>query len=263
MNDTLRQLLTFLVLVIVLVINAMAGSGELSGESIGVVANRFPSAFLPAGWVFSIWSVIYLGLTAFALYQAFPAQRSRAVHRSVAPLWIANGILNVGWVVAFSHSQFALALMIMVGLLVSLVVIEDRVLAATRDHAEPGRRWKDYFLVQAPFQLYLAWISVAMIANTFQFATYMQWDGFGVPGHVWSMVMMGVASGLGVMMVWLRGNVFFPLVVVWALAGIADRSADPPLLATVALVFVFLGAIASAGAFLVRRSRLEVQDHPV
>jgi hypothetical protein len=223
------QVLNLVVFGLVVWLNAMAGSGALSGESIGVIANRYTSLFLPANYTFGIWSLIYLWLAAFAVYQALPPQRSSPALARLHLGWVANGALNIAWIVAFSFSRFGSALLMMVALLVNLVWIMER-LEWHRGELGTG----DRLFVAYPFALYLAWISVALISNTFQYLTYLEWGGFGMAGQVWSAIMMVVATALALFMVVHRGNWFFPLVFAWAFAGIADRFAEVPVIVNVA-----------------------------
>ena len=85
-------------LLVVIALNGLAASGAMSGDSIGVIANRYRSLFLPADYVFGIWSLIYLGLIATAVYQALPtAGAERAVQR-LGIWWAVTGALNVAWI---------------------------------------------------------------------------------------------------------------------------------------------------------------------
>lgn len=228
-HSPLFQVLNLAVLALVLWLNALAGSGGLSGESIGLIANRHPSWFLPANYVFGIWSLIYLWLIAFGVYQALPGQRTSPALGRLHMGWVTNGALNIAWIVAFSFSRFGSALVMMIALLVNLVWIMER-LDWHRGELGTG----DRLFVAYPFALYLAWISVALISNTFQYLTYLEWGGFGMAGQVWSAIMMVVATALALFMVVHRGNWFFPLVFAWAFAGIADRFADVPVIVNVA-----------------------------
>ena len=118
-----------LVFVGVLALNGLAASGAMSGDSIGVIANRFRSLFLPADYVFRIWSLIYLGLFTSAIYQALPTDgAARAVQR-LGIWWAVTGALNVAWISLFSFGQFGLALLVMVIFLVTLVTIGERLRA--------------------------------------------------------------------------------------------------------------------------------------
>ncbi len=246
-----RQLVNALTLGLVLWLNGLAGSGALSGESIGLIANRYSSFFLPANYVFGIWSLIYLALTAFTVFQLLPGERSNPAVTAIGWWWPINGALNIAWIVAFSFSLFGTALLVMVLLLVSLIAITERA------GADRGvLRAADRLLVIYPFWLYLAWISVALISNTFQFMTVVEWGGFGIPGEVWSSVMMTVAMALAVAMVVHRGNWVFPLVVAWALWGIAVRFHEVPIMTWTVWIVMPLGFLVSA-AILWRDRDLE------
>jgi len=244
------RLINALVLLAVLAANGAAGSGAMSGESIGVIANRFRSDFLPANYVFGIWSVIYLWLTAFTVYQALPGAGPRAAVERLGGWWLLTSVLNIAWVTAFSFSRFGLAMVVMLALLVSLVIVADRV-QPLADGVSAAPRW----FVAYPFALYLAWISVAIIANAFQYAHVVQWGGFGIAESTWSALMMAVATLLGTVMVATRGLWLFPLVVAWALWGIGVRFAGEPILHLTAQVLVVVGLLAGVGAWRWYRRR--------
>lgn len=223
-------------MVLVLIFNGLASSGKLSGSSVGNIANRFSAAFLPADYVFSIWGLIYLGLLAFTVFQAAGGARSvRAVER-LGPWWVVSSALNVVWLTTFCFAQFGLAMVAMLGLLVALIVISERLRPLTASGTLAER-----LCVAWPFSMYLAWISVALIANTFQYAHVVEWSGFGIAENTWAAVMMGVATVLGWVMVAARRLWLFPLVVGWAVWGIGVRFAQVPALHTPALVTVPLG----------------------
>ena len=219
-RDGLRAAFGVLTYGVVMWANGSAGSGSLSGESVGVVANRYRSDFLPADWVFGIWGFIYLSLLAFTVYQALPKVRSGEVMRRLGWWWPINGVLNIAWIVTFSFSRFWLAMGIMLLLLLCLIVMHVRI------GPVQSLRWPDRAFVSFPFDLYLAWIAVALIANSFQYAHVVGFAGFGIPESTWAVLMMGVATGLGAWMAWGRGMWVFPPVVAWALYGIGARYPD-------------------------------------
>lgn len=245
-----RRLANLAAFALVLALNGLAGSGAISGASIGEIANRYPSYFLPANYVFGIWSLIYLGLAAFALYQVLPAQRDNATLERLGLGWVVNGALNVVWIVTFSYALFWPAWLVMIGLLVSLVWIHERVGLGSRKLSLP-----DLAFVAYPFALYLAWISVALISNTFQLVAYVGWSGFGIDGSVWSVAMMGVGTALATFMVVHRGNWLFPPVFAWAFVGLAVRYEDTPLIADTAYLLAGASLVALVGgmAWRVRR----------
>ena len=75
MKDTLRQIAVILTIIATIVINVLANALPINGLNTGEISDRFQVYFVPAGYVFSIWGLIYLGLIAFAIFQALPSQR--------------------------------------------------------------------------------------------------------------------------------------------------------------------------------------------
>ncbi len=51
-------------------VNGLANALPINGQTTGEVSDRFSVYFVPAGYVFSIWGLIYLGLIAYAIYRA-------------------------------------------------------------------------------------------------------------------------------------------------------------------------------------------------
>ena len=75
MKDTIRQILVVLSVLATIIVNFLAVSLPLNGLNTGEISDRFKVYFVPAGYVFSIWGLIYIGLIAYAVYQALPSQR--------------------------------------------------------------------------------------------------------------------------------------------------------------------------------------------
>ncbi len=216
--------LNALTFVAVVALNGAAATGAMSGDSIGVLANRYPSLFLPANYVFGIWSLIYAGLFACLAYQLVPSAGGRRTVERLGPWWAVCGALNVAWITLFSFSRFGAAMLVMLAFLAVLVLVGERLRAGAVSRAER-------VLAVWPHDLYLAWIAVAVIANSFQYAHAVGFGGFGVPEATWAVGMMGVATLLGAVMAHERGNWLFPLVVAWALRGIGARHAAVPAIA--------------------------------
>jgi hypothetical protein len=115
------------VFALVLVANGAAGSGALSGQSIGTLANQYASLFLPANYVFGIWSIIYIGQFTVLLHMIAPSSRGKVALQRLGPWWTIVGALNIAWVVLFSFAQFGPAMIVMLAFLAALIVIGERV----------------------------------------------------------------------------------------------------------------------------------------
>ena len=71
--------------VLLAAIAQIAGSplgAALAGRSVGEVSDATRALITPAGYAFSIWGPVFALALAWAVYQALPGQRDRAVHRA-------------------------------------------------------------------------------------------------------------------------------------------------------------------------------------
>ncbi|MEX1136461.1 MAG: hypothetical protein WEB89_06135 [Balneolales bacterium] len=60
MRARTRVILNTLTLAGVIIVNILAGPGEIGGQDVGEVSRRYDTLFAPAGYAFSIWGIIYL-----------------------------------------------------------------------------------------------------------------------------------------------------------------------------------------------------------
>ena len=72
-RNLLRQILVLIAVIATIVVNGLANALPINGQGTGEISDRFDVYFVPAGYVFSIWGLIYVGLVAYAVYQATPA----------------------------------------------------------------------------------------------------------------------------------------------------------------------------------------------
>jgi benzodiazapine receptor len=228
-KDTLRQLAVVLAVIATVVLNGLANALPLNGQTTGEISDRFQVYFVPAGYVFSIWGLIYLALGAYAVYQALPGQRENPRLRRIGYLFVLSCIANVAWLFLWHYEQFTGTVIAMLGLLLSLIAIYLR-LGIGRTQVSPAERW----LVRVPFSIYLGWITVATIANVTSLLDYLNWGGWGIQPAVWAVIMLAVGTAIASAVGLTRGDAAYMLVIVWAFAGIAVKHAATPLVATAA-----------------------------
>jgi len=230
-KDTLRQALTLLAVIVVIAINILAVTLPLNGLNTGEISDRFDIYFVPAGYVFSIWSLIYLGLIAYAIFQALPAQKENPRLSSIGYLFILSCLANITWLFLWHYEVFLFTLLAMLALLLSLIAIYLR-LDVGRVKVSPGEKWS----VHIPFSIYLGWITVATIANATQLLYYLGWNGWGISPEVWTMIMLAAGVIISAVMSLTRVDISYSLVLVWAYVGIAIEHANTPIVATSAWV---------------------------
>jgi benzodiazapine receptor len=247
-KDTLRQLVVVLAVVATVLLNGLANALPLNGLTTGEISDRFQVYFVPAGYVFSIWGLIYLALTAYAVYQALPAQRENARLGRIGYLFVLSCLANVTWLFLWHYEQFAWTMVAMIGLLLSLIAIYLR-LGIGRTQVPPAERW----LVHVPFSIYLGWITVATVANVTSLLDHVNWGGWGIQPAVWAVLMLVVGAAIASAVGLTRGDVAYMLVIVWAFVGIAVKHAATPLVATAAWATTGIVAVMLVASVLIRR----------
>ncbi len=156
---TTAQIVTVLATIITITINALANILPLNGLNTGEISDRFQIYFVPAGYVFSIWGLIYLSLVVYTVFQFLPKQADNPVLKKIAPYYWLASLANSIWIFLWHYEVFSLTLAAMVVILIALLLIYK---------ALAGSTGLEKWLVKLPFSLYLGWISVATIANTSQ-----------------------------------------------------------------------------------------------
>lgn len=202
-------------LAIVIAVNALANILRFGGQTTGEVSDKYYSMFTPAGFTFAIWSLIYLLLAVFVVYQALPGQRGNGQLARISPWFQVSCAANVSWILAWHNEWIGVTLLLMAALLVSLVQIY-RLLDVVDVTASTASRW----LVQLPISVYLGWVSVATIANVSAMQSALGWNGLALEETSWTLLKLAVAGALGAIMTLRRNDVAYGLVVAWAAFGI-------------------------------------------
>lgn len=246
------RILNFIALIATITINGLANTLPINGMLTGEVSDSFLALFTPAGYVFAIWGLIYLALTAFAVYQILPSQKENSRIERIGIWFILANLFNGAWIFAWHYLQFVLSLVFMLGLLVSLIAIYLR-LGIGISKTNPKDRW----FLEVPFSIYLGWISVATIANVSVVLLDLNWTGFGVSETVWTIIMLVIGTILGLLITYLRSEVFYTLVLIWAFIGITQNGSGDVLVTTMAwaaaIVLVIFLIIART---IIRRKQL-------
>lgn len=219
-NRALRWI-NVIVTVATLTVNFLANALPINGQTTGEISDRFDIYFVPAGYVFSIWGVIYLGLIAFTVYQALPAQRDNPHVRRIGLFYALSGLANIAWIFLWHYERFILTLPLLALVLISLIVIFLRLWSA-RDELSTGDRW----VMLVPFSIYLGWASVATVANATQLLNFLDWGRWGISPETWAVIMLVVAAAIALVMAVRHASVAYTAVFVWAYAGIAVKHWD-------------------------------------
>lgn len=230
MKFTARQITVILSILVTIGMNILANALPLNGLYTGEISDRFKVYFVPAGYVFSIWGVIYIGLLAYAYFQALPAQQTNPRMRRSGYLVAASGLANIAWLFFWHYELFPLTLVAMLILLGLLIATYLR-LEIGHSRVTLGETWA----VRVPFSIYLGWITVATVANVTALLDYLKWDGFGIAAETWMLIVLAAVLVIASLVSLKRGDIAYNLVILWALIGIAVKHSGTALVASASL----------------------------
>lgn len=242
MKKTL-QIFNIIAAVATIFMGYLSNSGIFNGNTMATVSAKYQNHFTPAGYAFSIWGLIYLGLLGFAIYYSRslfmkPKKEDRTV-KEVGWWFVISCVANCLWVVAWPYDYLLISVILMALLLFSLLKIV--VNTKMELHNAP---LKKFIFLWWPFCLYSGWVSVALIANIAAYLVKIEWTGFGLSETAWTIIMIGIAVLIHLFMIWKRNMREFALVLVWSLIAIAvtnkEDSNTVVWTAIIAAVIVFI-----------------------
>jgi len=231
MKITLRQILVVIAVLAVIVVNSLANIIPFNGQTTGEVSDNLSNYFVPAGYVFSIWGLIYLGLVAYAIFQGRPTETNNSRMKAISGWFLLSSLANIVWLLLWHYNQFILTVPLMLLLLASLIKIY-LILRKGNPQISAGERWT----VRIPFSIYLGWITVATIANISATLVSLNWNGLGIAPTTWFLVVLIAAILITALMAYFRRDVAYLLVPVWAFVGIALRPTDSSLVVSTSWV---------------------------
>ncbi len=224
-NDFLRQLAVIVTTVFALVMNGAANAIPLNGKTTAAVSDSFNVLFVPAGYVFSIWGLIYILLLAYTVFHSLPAQRANDRLRRTGWLVSLGSLANGVWIYFWHYGYYELTLLTMLLLLATLVMTYLR-LGIGRARLIGAEKW----CLALPFSVYLGWITVATIANLTDLLAYWGWNGGGISPQTWTLILLAAGVVIAGVMAFTRSDIGYLLVLAWAFAGISVRWQTLPVL---------------------------------
>ncbi len=245
MTTKTLQTLNIIGFILVLTLNGLANALPINGRTTGELSDLYPNLFVPAGFTFSIWGLIYLLLLGFTIFQASGLWKASAstANKAVETIGIwffVSCLANASWILAWHYLQIELSVLIMLTILTSLIMIYRRL---EIESGAPSS--KELFLVHLPFSVYLGWITVATIANFTTLLVDQGLSGFWLGEMIWTCLMILVATGFGIFFLLRKMDIPYALVLIWAFYGIsAARFNDTIILFTYAgMALLSIGVI--------------------
>ena len=235
MKQTSYLIINTLSLIFALVLNGMAG------DAVSNVSAQYNTWITPAGYAFAIWGIIYLLLILFVGYQwyAWFKNRDDTALKQTGWWFTLGNIANGLWIVAWTNEYLGLSVLLIFILLFSLIMLTLSLRLEIWD--APVRT---IAFVWWPICIYLGWIVVASVANVSVYLVSINWQGGFLSPLAWSVIMIGVATVIYLLLLFTRNMREAALVGVWAFIAIAVRqgSVHPE---------IMFSALVAAGVLLI------------
>ncbi len=252
-RDIVRQI-TVAASAVIAVVGSFVGSGAAGGTPIQDAAGGALAAdatlIAPDVPAFSIWSVIYLGLIAYAVWQFLPAASAAERHRRLG-YWIAASlVLNAAWILSIQFDLLGLSVPIIIVLLAVLIQTFLQALAYRPIGAF------DALVTDGTIGLYLGWVAIATAANVTALLVAVGFTGWGLAPELWAVVVIAVAAAAGIALAVVgRGRIAPALSLSWGLAWVAVGRLTGDLLSASTAIAAIVAVVLVLGATVILRLR--------
>lgn len=256
-NSSILRYANIVFFVLTVIVNSLAGSTTLLGGKLtATISDTNPTLITPAGYVFSIWGIIYILLGIFVVYQALPSQRDKDYQNKIGWLFIVSSLANIIWLFLWQYNYLSVSIVLMFILLATLILIYIR-LGIGKSKAP----LREKLAVHLPFSVYLGWITVASIANVAVTLVSLKFNGFGISPEVWAILVVAVALVITTLMLITRKDIAYSLVIIWALVGIGVKQVGNPTIVMLTEVSTAIVAIALVATIITTRLRRQQNNH--
>lgn len=206
--------------ILVVVINALANILPIGGRTTGEVSALYPVLITPAGYAFSIWSLIYILLAGYIILSFLPSQRQRHMAERTGIWFLISCIANAVWIILWQNLLTGWSVIVIIILLFSLIQMYLR----TRRLPSPTV-WETWF-VDIPFRIYMGWVSVATLINITVWLSKIGWNGFELGDKTWAIILLIIGSLISLMVSYRYRDFITPLVFVWAYIAIGVKQSN-------------------------------------
>jgi hypothetical protein len=225
--DLLRQLITVVSILLSILVNTISNIWPPNGVNIGQLSNTLFAdvRVTPANYAFGIWGVIYLGLIALGIFQFQSTERYNPRLQKCGYLLPIACACQCAWIYLFLAGLFPLSVIAMLGILLSLIGMYQR-LGIGRERVSQQERW----MVRIPISIYLSWISVATIVNIASTLYSINGNNWLLSPNLWTAIMMAVSAAVASIVLVHRQDPAYLIVTIWTLVAIAIRQINEPLI---------------------------------
>ncbi len=118
------QIVVLLSILVTILINSLANILPINGYTTGELSDDIPIFFVPAGYVFAIWGLIYVSQIFYAIYTFFNYSET---DKKIFPYILITCVSNCSWILLWHYKHVSLSVLAMIVLLLSLILIYQKV----------------------------------------------------------------------------------------------------------------------------------------
>lgn len=182
------------------------------------IANVYNSFLMPLPeMIFKIWGVLYTALLIFCLYHlimAFSRPENYTANQDTARVnifFIFNNLAAMGWMMAIIKDELFFSLILLGVQLIMLIMIHHRLNIYRR-----YRRTKSNICTQIPISIYFGWLTIMAFAGI---SVYLE-----LSSVLWSIILIGILVFISLLLVFIRHNIFYSLMIITGLFGIIFKT---------------------------------------
>jgi len=213
----------FIVVILTIIWNYLANTGLINNATVGQISDKYDNLLTPAGYAFSIWGLIYLGLIGLSIFlikRVFLSNKDDDFVLQIGPWLIIANLASMAWIYFWLNEKIGFSVLFMFIILISLIIIIIRTNMERWDAPLPIIAW-----IWWPIDLYAGWISIASLTNVASFLNLYDLQVFRNEVS-WAISMIIIATIINVLMIIFRNMREFAAVAVWAIIAIAVRHWD-------------------------------------
>jgi len=214
-----------LAVIATIIVNALAVILPLNGKTTQELSDNLPNLFVPAGITFSIWSIIYIFLIIFMIYQILSLSKKQQYDmlyiEKIGGWFILASLANIIWIFLWHYELVTFSLLAMLVLFFSLLMIYLKL-----DIGLSSVSLKEKLAVHTTISIYLGWITVATIANVTAVLVKLNVGELYLGQVTWTILVIVVAILISVLILLKRKDIAYNLVIIWALIGIIIKRSN-------------------------------------
>ncbi|TQR19339.1 TspO/MBR family protein [Psychrobacillus vulpis] len=242
----IKIILLIISLISTIMVHILANTLPINHHTTREIANRLPTFFTPANYVFSIWFAIYFLLACWIWYIWKEYRNDKLISMRQVLLFVGSSILNIVWIILWHYELFLLSFLDMFAL-VGILFLLYKIYSVEEQH----------WLKRLPISIYIGWMFIATFINIDYLLTYNEFSGWGITKSLWVVIYLTVATAIALHFRFHYSDPAIVLVFIWSFIGIAVHHLLNEMLITAASIF--LSSVLVAGIFFIKK-RKEVSD---